>query len=136
MNLQKSSVPVHNVHFIVYAPLTPTYGDRHRNSRVLFGLLFAGTKAYRTLNHRSSDRSMFCDLGCMFRRMPNMPAVALLGGEHLEGGHLKIRFCSEFRVGMNGDTISIKAPKECSKKFAATFQRKFLTRGNVFGIFF
>ena len=27
-----------------------------------------------------------------------------------------------FQVGMNGDTFSIKAPKECSKKFAATFK--------------
>ena len=32
---------------------------------------------------------------------------------------------------MNGDTFSIKAPKECSKIFAATFKGKFLTRGNV-----
>ena len=40
------------------------------------------------------------------------------------------------RVGMNGDTFSIKAPKECSKKFAATFQGKVLTRGNVLRIFF
>ena len=30
---------------------------------------------------------------------------------------------------MNGDTFSIKAPKECSKKFAATFKGKFLTIG-------
>ena len=37
---------------------------------------------------------------------------------------------------MNGDTFSIKAPKECSKKFAAIFQGKFLTRGNVLRIFF
>ena len=37
---------------------------------------------------------------------------------------------------MNGDTFSIKAPKECSKKFAATFQEKFLTRGNVLIMFF
>ena len=29
---------------------------------------------------------------------------------------------------MNGDTFSIKAPKECSKKFAATFKGKCLTR--------
>ena len=27
---------------------------------------------------------------------------------------------------MNGDTFSIKAPKECSKKFAATFKEKSL----------
>ena len=40
------------------------------------------------------------------------------------------------QVGMNGDTFSIKAPKECSKKFAATFKGKFLTRGNVLRIFF
>ena len=40
------------------------------------------------------------------------------------------------RVGMNGDTFSMKTPKECSKKFAATFQGKFLTRGNVLRIFF
>ena len=32
---------------------------------------------------------------------------------------------------MNGDTFSVKAPKECSKKFAATVKGKFLTRGNV-----
>ena len=37
---------------------------------------------------------------------------------------------------MNGDTFSIKAPKECSKKFGATLRRKFLTRGNVLRIFF
>ena len=37
---------------------------------------------------------------------------------------------------MNGDTFSIKAPKECSKKFAAIFKGKFLTRGNVLSIFF
>ena len=36
---------------------------------------------------------------------------------------------------MNGDTFSIKAPKECSKKFATTFKGKFLTRGNVLRIF-
>ena len=36
---------------------------------------------------------------------------------------------------MNGDTFSIKAPKECSKKFAATFKGKFLTRGNVLRTF-
>ena len=40
------------------------------------------------------------------------------------------------QVGMNGDTFSIKAPKECSKKFAATFKGKFLTGGNVLRIFF
>ena len=40
------------------------------------------------------------------------------------------------QVGMNGDTFSIKAPKECSKKFAATFKGKFLTRRNVLRIFF
>ena len=28
------------------------------------------------------------------------------------------------QVGMNGDTFSIKAPKECSKKFAGTFKRE------------
>ena len=31
--------------------------------------------------------------------------------------------------------LSLKAPKECSKKFAATFKGKFLTRGNVLRIF-
>ena len=36
---------------------------------------------------------------------------------------------------MIGDTFSIKAPKECSKKFVATFKGKFLTRGNVLRIF-
>ena len=36
-----------------------------------------------------------------------------------------------FQVGMNGDTFCIKAPKkECSKKFAATFKGKFLTKKN------
>ena len=38
------------------------------------------------------------------------------------------------QVGMNGDTLSIKAPKECSKKFVATFKGKFLPRGNVLRI--
>ena len=37
---------------------------------------------------------------------------------------------------MNGDTVSIKSPRECSKKFAATFKGKFLTRGNVLRIFY
>ena len=37
---------------------------------------------------------------------------------------------------MNSDTFSVKAPKECSMKFAATFKRKFLTRGHVLKIFF
>ena len=37
---------------------------------------------------------------------------------------------------MNGGTFSIKAPKECSKKFAATFKGKFLTRETVLRIFF
>ena len=37
---------------------------------------------------------------------------------------------------MNGDTSSIEAPKESSKKFAATFKGKFLTRENVLRIFF
>ena len=36
-----------------------------------------------------------------------------------------------FQVGMIGNTFSIKVPKACSKKFAATFQGTFLTRGNV-----
>ena len=40
------------------------------------------------------------------------------------------------QVGMNGDTFSIKAPKECSKKFGATLKGKSLTRGNVLRIFF
>ena len=39
-----------------------------------------------------------------------------------------------YQVGMNGDTFSIKAPKECSKKIAATFEGNFLTRGNVLRI--
>ena len=39
-----------------------------------------------------------------------------------------------FQMGMNGDTCSSKAPKECSKKFVATFKWKFFTRGNVFSI--
>ena len=40
-----------------------------------------------------------------------------------------------FQVGMHGDTFSIKAPKECSKKFAAILKGKFLTRGNVLRIY-
>ena len=36
---------------------------------------------------------------------------------------------------MNGDTFSMKAPNECSKNFAATFKRKWLTRGDVLRIF-
>ena len=40
------------------------------------------------------------------------------------------------QVGMNGDTFSIKAPKECSEKFVAISKGKFLTRGNVLRIFF
>ena len=51
---------------------------------------------------------------------------------------LKVHFvlCPLDQVGMNGDTFSIKAPKECSKKFAATFTGIFLTRRNVLRIFF
>ena len=37
---------------------------------------------------------------------------------------------------MNGDTFSIKTPKERSKKFAATLEGKSLTRGNVLRTFF
>ena len=37
---------------------------------------------------------------------------------------------------MNGDTFSIKALKECSQKFAATFKGKNFTRGNVLRLFF
>ena len=37
---------------------------------------------------------------------------------------------------MSGDTFIVKASKECSKKFAAIFNGKFLTRGNVLRIFF
>ena len=36
---------------------------------------------------------------------------------------------------MNGDTSSIKAPNECSKKFIATLKGKSLTR-NVLRVFF
>ena len=39
------------------------------------------------------------------------------------------------QVGMNGDTFSTKAPKECSKKFVASLKRKSLTRGDVLRIF-
>ena len=39
------------------------------------------------------------------------------------------------QAGMNGDAVSIKAPKECSKKFAATFKGKFPTRANVLRTF-
>ena len=40
------------------------------------------------------------------------------------------------QVGMNGDAFSMKAPKEWSQKFVATFKEKFLTRGNVLRILF
>ena len=40
------------------------------------------------------------------------------------------------QVCMNGDTSSIKAPNECSKKFAATVKGKSLTRENVLRIVF
>ena len=43
---------------------------------------------------------------------------------------------TEDQVDMNGDTLSIKAPKECSKKFDATLKGKFLTRGDALRIFF
>ena len=36
----------------------------------------------------------------------------------------------------DSDTFHIKAPKEYSKKFAATLRGKFLTRGNVVRILF
>ena len=44
---------------------------------------------------------------------------------------VSLRSSSPSQVRMHGDTFSIQAPKECSKKFAATLRRKFLTRGNV-----
>ena len=37
---------------------------------------------------------------------------------------------------MNGDAFSIKAPKECSKKFAAILKGNSLPRGSVLRIFF
>ena len=46
-----------------------------------------------------------------------------------------LSFNTNSQAGMTGDTTSRKAPKECSKKFAATFKGKFLTRGNVLRIF-
>ena len=39
-------------------------------------------------------------------------------------------------IGINGDTFSIKAPTECSKKFAAGLRGKFRTRGHVLRLFF
>ena len=36
------------------------------------------------------------------------------------------------QVGTNGDTFSIKAPKECSKKFSAIFKGKFHTPEEMF----
>ena len=39
------------------------------------------------------------------------------------------------QTGMNGDTFSTKAPKDCSKKFAATLRGNLHTRGNVLRIF-
>ena len=41
----------------------------------------------------------------------------------------------DIQNGMNGDAFSIKAPKECSKKFVAALKGKSLTRGNVLRIF-
>ena len=41
-----------------------------------------------------------------------------------------------FQGGMKGDTFSVNAPKECSKKFVATFKRNFLTTGNALRTFF
>ena len=43
---------------------------------------------------------------------------------------------SKSQVGMNGDTSSIKAPKECSEKFVAILKGKSLARGNVLRRFF
>ena len=37
---------------------------------------------------------------------------------------------------MNGDALSIKAPKECSKKFAANLKGKSRTRGNILRLCF
>ena len=37
---------------------------------------------------------------------------------------------------MNVHTFSLKAPTECSKKFVATFEGKYLTRGNALRLFF
>ena len=59
-------------------------------------------------------------------------------GQQKEARNRQPKKCDNKRnnqVGMNGDTFSIKAPKECSKKFAATFKGKFLPRGNALRIF-
>ena len=54
--------------------------------------------------------------------------VAVAGNTH---SLTLVVVCSYCQVGMNCDTVSIKAPKECFEKFAATFKAKFLTTGNV-----
>ena len=61
-----------------------------------------------------------------------LPLPFLFGGFCL----IHCRDQNNSQVGMNGDTFSVKSPKECSKKFAAPFKGKFLTRGNVLRIFF
>ena len=74
------------------------------------------------------------------------PSLESLFSFGFEGGSLgcprsfagisRTQVCAKNQVGMNGDTFSTKAPKECSMKFVAPFKGMFLTRGNILRIDF
>ena len=63
-------------------------------------------------------------------------------------GHLRVQIASKYKNLSNGHSLGLfsgrhewrhllyKGTKKCSKKFAATFKGKFLTRGDVLRIFF
>ena len=69
----------------------------------------------------------------MWNMVTNFPKTLERANKALE---YRVLVEANFQVGMNGDTFSTKAAKECSKKFAGTFKGKFLNRGNVLRIFF
>ena len=94
--------------------------------------------------HTSCDSfpSFFCAIDELhLRRSAEAPTIKRKGGVAIENMFDNAEGCrpSPFwgfpQVGVNGDAFSLKAPKECSEKFASTFKGKFLTRGSVLRIF-
>ena len=99
--------------------------------RPLFGLFWEPRTCEGATNHFASHFGS--GHVSVSHSVAGQPKVRVLRDFNPEG---RSGICSIFsQVGMNGDTFSIKAPNECSKKFAATFKGKFLARGNVFRIF-
>ena len=63
-------------------------------------------------------------------------AIPRIDGTHMKDFHLPLRSRSLFFENWGGPRAQdLKAPKECSKKFAATFKGKCLIRGNVHRFF-